>query len=388
MSFQTESLQHPIPSPYYSGSVKAGYWPSGNSLSPSSIDTRYFTHIYYAFVEPEPNTFNLIITSSDQNYIPQFINGLSNRNPPVKTILSIGGGASNATLFSLMASTVKSRAAFINSTIQVARQYGFDGLDLDWEFPENEQDMANLALLFKEWHQAVVLEAKRHTKWATLPSKQAPFPSSSEYRTRERWLRDTDPHPSVYYAHTIVLIGPGPRSYPAQAIKDYLDWASPMCFDYHGAWSNFTGYNNALFDPKSNISTQFGLGSWIQSGVPPSKLVFGLPLYGRAWKLQDPKVHGDGAPAVGAADGTDGTMNYNDILEFNKKNKATVVFDRSAVSYYTYAGTTWMSYDDAPSMTRKVQYSKSLGLKGYFFWQVGGDKNWTMSRQASSTWGH
>ncbi|XP_016162768.1 acidic mammalian chitinase [Arachis ipaensis] len=364
MSFQTESLQHPIPSPYYSGSVKAGYWPSGNSLSPSSIDTRYFTHIYYAFVEPEPNTFNLIITSSDQNYIPQFINGLSNRNPPVKTILSIGGGASNATLFSLMASTVKSRAAFINSTIQVARQYGFDGLDLDWEFPENEQDMANLALLFKEWHQAVVLEAKVHRRLRLLLTA------------------------AVYYAHTIVLIGPGPRSYPAQAIKDYLDWASPMCFDYHGAWSNFTGYNNALFDPKSNISTQFGLGSWIQSGVPPSKLVFGLPLYGRAWKLQDPKVHGDGAPAVGAADGTDGTMNYNDILEFNKKNKATVVFDRSAVSYYTYAGTTWMSYDDAPSMTRKVQYSKSLGLKGYFFWQVGGDKNWTMSRQASSTWGH
>nr|XP_025659847.1 class V chitinase CHIT5 [Arachis hypogaea] len=364
MSFQTESLQHPIPSPYYSGSVKAGYWPSGNSLSPSSIDTRYFTHIYYAFVEPEPNTFNLIITSSDQNYIPQFINGLSNRNPPVKTILSIGGGASNATLFSLMASTVKSRAAFINSTIQVARQYGFDGLDLDWEFPENEQDMANLALLFKEWHQAVVLEAKVHRRLRLLLTA------------------------AVYYSHTIVLIGPGPRSYPAQAIKDYLDWASPMCFDYHGAWSNFTGYNNALFDPKSNISTQFGLGSWIQSGVPPSKLVFGLPLYGRAWKLQDPKVHGDGAPAVGAADGTDGTMNYNDILEFNKKNKATVVFDRSAVSYYTYAGTTWMSYDDAPSMTRKVQYSKSLGLKGYFFWQVGGDKNWTMSRQASSTWGH
>ncbi|XP_015972060.1 class V chitinase CHIT5 [Arachis duranensis] len=364
MSFQTESLQHPMPSPYYSGSVKAGYWPSGNSLSPSSIDTRYFTHIYYAFVEPEPNTFNLIITSSDQNYIPQFINGLSSRNPPVKTILSIGGGSSNATLFSLMASTVKNRAAFINSTIQVARQYGFDGLDLDWEFPQNEQDMANLALLFKEWHQAVVLEAKVHR--------------------RPRLLLTA----AVYYAHTIVLIGPSRRSYPAQAIKDYLDWASPMCFDYHGAWSNFTGYNNALFDPKSNISTQFGLGSWIQSGVPPSKLVFGLPLYGRAWKLQDPKVHGDGAPAVGAADGTDGTMNYNDILEFNKKNKATVVFDRSAVSYYTYAGTTWMSYDDAPSMTRKVQYAKSLGLKGYFFWQVGGDRSWTMSRQASSSWGH
>ncbi|MED6161360.1 Class V chitinase CHIT5a [Stylosanthes scabra] len=368
MSFQThastDSFQHPIPSPYYSGSVRAGYWPSGNSLSPSSIDTRYFTHIYYAFIEPEPNTFNLIITPSDQNFIPEFINGLSSRNPPVKTILSIGGGSSNATLFSLMASTVKSREAFINSTIQVARQYGFDGVDLDWEFPNNKQDMANLALLFKEWHQALVLEAKVHR--------------------RPRLLLTA----AVYYAHTILFIGPAPRDYPAQAIKDYLDWASPMCFDYHGAWDNITGYNAALFDPTSKISTQFGLGSWIKSGVPPSKLVFGLPLYGRAWKLQDPKVHGHGAPAVGAADGTDGTMNYDDILEFNKKNKATVVFDRSAVSYYTYAGNTWISYDDGPSITRKVQYAKSLGLKGYFFWEVGSDKNWSISRQASSTWGY
>ena len=289
----------------------------------------------------------------------EFISGLSNRHPPVKTLLSIGGGSSNATLFASMASTKQSREAFINSTIQVARQYGFNGLDLDWEFPANEQDMSNLALLFKEWHQALVLEAQVHRKPRLLLTA------------------------AVYYAHTIVLIGNTPRSYPAQAIRDYLDWASPMCFDYHGAWANVTGYNAALYDPKSNISTQFGLGSWIKSGVPPAKLVFGLPLYGRAWKLQDPNVHRSGVAAVGPADNTDGTMDYDKILEFNKENDATVVYDRSAVSYYTYAGTTWISYDDGPSITRKVQYAKSLGLKGYFFWAVGKDKDWTISRQGT-----
>lgn len=156
-----------------------------------------------------------------------------------------------------------------------------------------------------------------------------------------------------------------------------------MCFDYHGTWDNFTGVNAALYDPKSNISTYYGLGSWIRAGVPPSKLVMGLPLYGRTWKLQDPNVHGIGAPAVGPATDTDGTMNYDVILGFNKQNKATVVYDGLSVSYYSYAGTSWITYDDVWSIRKKVQFARSLGLHGYFFWALDKDKDWTLSRQGT-----
>nr|KYP36457.1 Acidic mammalian chitinase [Cajanus cajan] len=263
-----------------------------------------------------------------------------------------------------MATDKRTRQVFINSTIHVARRYGFNGLDLDWEFPDNEADMSNLGALFQEWHQALVVEAK-------VSKKPRLFLTAA-----------------VYYASTIKLIGNGPRSYPAQAIKDYLDWASPMCFDYNGAWANFTGFNAALDDPKSNVSTRYGIGSWIGSGVPAGKLVMGLPLYGRTWALKDPNVHGVGAEAVGAATDTDGTLDYDEILVFNKENGATIVYDDVAVSFYSYAGTTWIGYDDGPSITKKVQFAKSLGLKGYFFWAVGKDKDWTISRQASNAWGH
>ena len=179
-----------------------------------------------------------------------------------------------------------------------------------------------------------------------------------------------------------------PRSYPAEAFRNYLDWVSPMCFDYHDTWDNFTGVNSALYDSSSNISTYYGLGSWIKAGVPPGKLVMGLPLYGRAWKLEDPNVHGLGAPAVGPATDTDGTLDYDEIMKFNEKNGASVVFDAVSASYYSYAGSTWITYDDVRSIGKKVQYARSLGLHGYFFWALGKDKDWALSREASKACSH
>lgn len=42
------------------------------------------------------------------------------------------------------------RTIFIKSTIEVARKYGLDGVDLDWELPVNDTDMFNLGLLYKQ----------------------------------------------------------------------------------------------------------------------------------------------------------------------------------------------------------------------------------------------
>lgn len=340
--------------------VRSAYWPAGGDFSPSLINTNYFTHIFYAFIQPEPVSFNLIITKSDQKWAHNFTNELRHHSPPVKTLLSIGGGGSNSTLFSEIASTKQNRQFFINSTIHVARKYGFDGVDLDWEFPQNQNDMFNLGLLYEEWYYALFADAK--------------------VRRKPRLLLTS----AVYYNSTIRLIGNGPRSYPAQAINKYLDWASPMTFDYHGSWANSTGFNAALYDPKSEINTHFGIGSWIKAGVRAKKLVMGLALYGRTWELKDPNVNWVGAEAVGPAVDTDGSMNYVEILKFNKENGGNVVYDKVAVSFYSYAGSTWIGYDDGLSIRTKVGFAKSLGLKGYFFWALGKDKDWTISKQGNS----
>lgn len=350
----------PAPSPSYppvdiSQGIKAAYWPSFNGLDPSSIDTSYFTHIYYAFLPLDPVSFKLNVTPFHQEMIPEFIATLRSRNPPAKVLLSIGGADPNQTYyFSIMSTTNQTRAVFINSTIEVGRKYGFDGLDLDWEFPANDQEMINFALLLEEWQQALVDEAATSGKPHLLLTS------------------------AVYYSSMFTTYGV-PRSYPVKAMNNFLDWINPMCYDYHGSWQNFTGPNAALFDPYSNLSTTHGVGSWIEAGVPPEKIVMGLPLYGRTWKLKDPNVSGIGAEAVGVGPG-DGVLSYSEIVEFNSENKGTVYFDGESVSYYSVVGDSWVGYDDTMSVYWKIRFARSQGLGGYFFWAIGQDNDWTMSR--------
>ncbi|KAL7181791.1 hypothetical protein ACSBR1_040652 [Camellia fascicularis] len=63
---------HPLyPFPLPQG-IKAAYWPSGNGFPAPSIDTKYFTDIYYAFLLPEPATYKLNITTFDQEKLLEF----------------------------------------------------------------------------------------------------------------------------------------------------------------------------------------------------------------------------------------------------------------------------------------------------------------------------
>lgn len=336
--------------------IRGGYWLSwlAQNFPPSAISTSHFTHLFYAFLEPNNVTFELTITPNDDQWMRNFTSTIHAADPKIKTILSIGGGGSSVPTFSAMAANQTTRSAFIVSTISAARSYGFDGVDLDWEFPNSTDDMSHLSSLFKEWRQAIETESSSNPGRPPLGLSAA-----------------------VSYASSFQS---PPRSYPADAITKYVDFISPMCFDYFGKWTpSATGSHAQLFDKTSNFSTSYGVKSWIEAGVPPEKLVMGLPVYGRTWRLKDACQHGIGAPAEGVGPGNDGVMIYSDVLEFNSAKGATVVFDTESVSTYSFAGTTWIGYDGPSSIDIKVKFAKAHGLRGYFFWALGYEKNWTIA---------
>ncbi|KAI3915255.1 hypothetical protein MKX01_035514 [Papaver californicum] len=130
-------------------------------------------------------------------------------------ISSFGGGSSDRSVFAAMASSPSNRANFITSTIQVARKYGFDGLDLDWEYPVTRAEMVLSSL------NGVKLLTKR------------------------------------------LILSTKLTTYPAQAVHDSLDFVNLMCYDYRGDWdTSKTGKTWKLKDPNVNGigSTAVGVG--------------------------------------------------------------------------------------------------------------------------------
>jgi len=173
----------------------------------STIDTSYFTHIFDAFLTPDPVSYELTVSESDSPLLSSFTTTLHHKNPPVKILLSIAG---DHAIFARMATKASSRKSFIDSTIEIGRKYGFDGLDLDWEFPQSTQEMEDLGVLLEEWRLALIKEARTTNRKPLLLTE------------------------AVYFAVDFFLTNKS--KYPVASIIKNLDWVNVMCFDYHGSW--------------------------------------------------------------------------------------------------------------------------------------------------------
>ena len=353
----SSSTPSPSSSPSSATRVKGIYWLENPFFPPSTIDTSLFTHIFYSFLTPNNITFKLEISSSQILSLNTFTKTFKTKSPPAATLLSIGGAGSNSSLFAFIASDPTARPAFINSTINVARTFGFDGIDLDWEFPITTKEMNSLGELLFQWRKAISDEGATTGRPPLLLTA------------------------AVYYAVNFSLFGE-PRMYPVNSINENLDWVNIMSYEFRGPRSNKTGAPAGTFDPKSNVSVVSGLLSWIQSGVVPEKLVMGMPLYGKTWKLRDPNVHGIGAPSVGSGPGADGLMAYFQVLDFNRETSAKVEYDVDTASVYSYSGSTWIGYDNPFTVSIKVGIAQALKLRGYFFWVAGLDtSDWKIATQ-------
>ncbi|KAB1228179.1 Chitinase-3-like protein 2 [Morella rubra] len=118
------------------------------------------------------------------------------------------------------------------------------------------------------------------------------------------------------------------------------------------------------------------------------KIVLGLPLFGNAWSLANAKNNGMFAPAKGAPSSyPTGVISYEQITKFLAKIDTTQKFDPDTETHYCYNSTTWISYDDRKSITKKIEHARDLELLGYFVWHVGNDHNWILSKTAADEWG-
>ena len=259
-----------------------------------------------------------------------------------------------------MAADPDLRSTFIDSTIELASAHGFNGLDLAWQYPCSPADMANLAIFLAEWR-ARVNDAVQNSSQPLLLTA------------------------TVYFSGHLFK---GPNlDYPIGAILENLDWINALCFGYHKSSELTTAADAPLYDKTSHFSMSYGIGSWLDAGIPPCKLVVGIPLYGRSWYLKNKERNGLGAQAVAAGpreklSNQTGLMAYFEIKRALKDTDSSLTFDNQTVSSYFHNGGLWVSFDSLEVVDEKIKFSLRNGLLGYSLWPISfDDSDHTISKQ-------
>lgn len=140
---------------------------------------------------------------------------LQKLNPNVTTLVGMGGWNEGSYKYSQVAGNPTIRAKFVNNMVAFLKMYNFNGLDLDWSYPNQRggvvADRENYILLLKELRQE--FDKNGYNLSVTV--------SAPEYSASQ--------------------------SYIIPEVSKYVDFISLMTYDLHGTWENAALLHSGLY---------------------------------------------------------------------------------------------------------------------------------------------
>ena len=278
------------------------------------------------------------------------LNALKKSYPNLKTFISIGGWDGSAR-FSDMALSDSTRKAFAQSCVTFIKQYGFDGIDIDWEYPVSggspgrPEDKTNFTLLMQALREALNTQGQADGKYYYLT-----FAGGA----------------SNSYINNVQL---------AQ-LANYVDYAVDMTYDLHGPWDTYADLNTPLYTPTESspqykVSVDSSLKAWINAGFPKDKLVMGIAFYGYDYSGVSSVNNGLYSSFTSAS-----SIGFDEIAStYLSSPSYTRYFHSTAQVPYLFGNGHLISYDDPDSIARKLQYSTANGLRGASAWELSYDKS-------------
>jgi chitinase len=282
---------------------------------------------------------------------------LKKKHPHLRTLVSVGGWADSGP-FSEAALTDASRAKFARSVVAFMAGHGFDGVDIDWEFPggggldktkARPEDTQNFTALLAELRRQLDEQGKADGKRYLLTIAA---PAGGHHQKME-----------------------------LERIHRHLDFINLMTYDFAGTWGPRTAFNAPLYpDPaqKDSRSADASVKAYLDRGVPKERLCLGVPFYGKAFGGVKDVDHGLYQPHMGRPPRVAGSGNdwsYRSIAA-NHIGKGTTRFwhEQAKVPWlFNPATGVWVTYDDPESLKHKAAYVRQKGLGGVMIWELSQD---------------
>ncbi len=280
-------------------------------------DPATMTHINYAFGHVNDSFDGVRIDNPERL---RMIVGLKEKNPGLKVMLSIGGWGSGR--FSEMAASEKNRKAFVKDCRKVVGDFKLDGIDIDWEYPtqssagisSSPDDTGNFTLLMRDLRRALG-NKKLLTAATVCDAKYIDFRSCVQY----------------------------------------MDFVNVMAYDM----GNPPRHHAALFPSpvSSHITASQAVEEHLKAGVPASKLVMGMPFYGRGNR-------------------EDSGLKEYDRTGILPKGYEKRWDDVGKVPYIANEkGELVRGYDNSRSLAEKCQFILDHHLRGGMYWDYASDNS-------------
>ena len=292
------------------GPVVAAYvtgWHEFKELPDCSV----LTHINYAFGNVNKTYDGVTIQHPER--LRQLVE--LKKDHQIYIVLSIGGWTAGG--FSEMASTDKRRKAFARDCKRIVKEFGLDGIDIDWEYPSSSEagissspaDINNFTLLMKALRKAL----------------------GKSYQLSCATIADA-------------------RFVDFKTIEPYVDLVNIMMYDV----GNPPYHHAALYrsEMSGRVTAEEAFQLHLNAGIPAHKLVLGVPFYGRS-------VKGFGDTAYGAlVKRTDVTRMWDDVAK---------------APYLMKDGEFVCTYEDPESLAWKCRFIKETGMRGAMYWEYRND---------------
>ncbi|KAJ5387332.1 Chitinase II [Penicillium cosmopolitanum] len=243
--------------------------------------------------------------------------------------------------------------------------YEFDGIDLDWEYPESTdrngrpEDFKNFSKFMANLRKELDKSGGRNGISITLPA-------------------------SYWYL----------QHFDVKALAKSVSFFNIMSYDLHGTWDMGNKWTGEYLNAHTNLTEiDLALDLLWRNDIKKDMVVMGLAFYGRAYTINPactkPGCMYFSGGLKGECSREVGVLLNNEIDQIREDKGGKPTLDKNAaVKLYTWDNQ-WVSYDDADTFKLKANFARKRCLGGVMVWAMSHDtKNADYSKALGKVTGY